>query len=105
MVNKHRLNVKPSTITLNQSFLEGHVLPYLGDCTLNEITVLQCQDLVNKWFNQVYKQYPYFRKMTAQIMRYGEAVKIMNSKPMSKTTLPRAKEAAILYQRGNESFF
>lgn len=89
---QHRMNVKPSTIALNRRFVEGHVLPYLGDCKLNEITVLQCQDLVNKWFNQGYKQYPYFRKVTAQIMRYGEAMEIMNSNPMSKTILPRAKE-------------
>lgn len=89
---QHRMNVKPSTIALNRRFVEGHVLPYLGECKLSEITVLQCQDLVNKWFNQGYKQYPYFRKVTAQIMRYGEAMEIMNSNPMSKTILPRAKE-------------
>lgn len=89
---QHRMNVKPSTIALNRRFVEGHVLPYLGDCKLNDITVLQCQDLVNKWFNQGYKQYPYFRKITAQIMRYGEAMEIITSNPMSKTILPRAKE-------------
>ena len=62
------MNVKPSTIALNRRFVEGHVLPYLGDCKLADITVIQCQDLVNKWFNQGYKQTPYFRKITAQII-------------------------------------
>ncbi|MGL9815801.1 tyrosine-type recombinase/integrase [Enterococcus sp. DIV0098] len=89
---QHRMNVKPSTIALNRRFVEGHVLPYLGEYKLSEISVIQCQDLVNKWFNQGYKQYPYFRKVTAQIMRYGEAMEIMSSNPMSKTILPRAKE-------------
>ena len=89
---QHILNVKPSTIPLNKRFVEGHVLPYLGDCKLVDITVIQCQDLVNKWFNQGYKQYPYFRKVTDQIMRYGESMEIMKSNPMSKTILPRAKE-------------
>lgn len=89
---QHRLNVKPSTIALNRRFIEGHVLPYLGECKLTDITVIQCQELVNKWFNQGYKQYPYFRKVTAQIMRYGEAMELMPSNPMSKTILPRAKE-------------
>lgn len=89
---QHRMNVKPSTIALNRRFVEGHVLPYLGESKLSDITVLQCQDLVNKWFNQGYKQYPYFRKVTAQIMRYGEAMEIMTNNPMSKTILPRAKE-------------
>lgn len=89
---QHRMNVKPSTIALNRRFVEGHVLPYLGDSKLDSITVIQCQDLVNKWFHQGYKQYPYFRKVTAQIMRYGEAMEIMSSNPMSKTILPRMKE-------------
>ncbi|MHC5375402.1 site-specific integrase [Enterococcus sp. LJL120] len=89
---QHRLNVKPSTIALNRRFIEGHVLPYLGDCPLGSITVIQCQDLVNKWFSQGYKQYSYFRKGTAQIMRYGVAMELMDSNPMAKTILPRAKE-------------
>lgn len=49
------------------------------------------QELVNEWYEK-YKQYPYFRKVTAQIMRYGEAMEIMKSNPMAKTTLPRKKE-------------
>lgn len=91
-LTQHRLTVKPSTIALNRRFVEGHVLPYLGDYKLSDITVLQCQELVNTWFNQGYKQYTYFRKVTAQIMRFGEAMEIMNSNPMSKTIVPRAKE-------------
>lgn len=89
---QHRLNVKPSTIALNRRFVEGHVLPYLGDCKLDSITVLQCQNLVNKWYEQGYKQYTYFRKVAAQIMRYGEAMELMKSNPMSKTIVPRMKE-------------
>lgn len=89
---QHRMNVKPSTIALNRRFVEGHVLPYLGECKLSDISVIQCQDLVNKWFKQGYKQYSYFRKVTAQIMRFGEAMELMDNNPMSKTILPRAKE-------------
>ncbi|MGC4666416.1 tyrosine-type recombinase/integrase [Enterococcus hirae] len=89
---QHRLNVKPSTIALNRRFVEKHVLPYLGDYLLHDITVVYCQTLVNKWFKQGYKQYPYFRKVTAQIMRYGEAMELMNNNPMAKTILPRAQQ-------------
>lgn len=89
---QHRMNVKPSTIALNRRFVEGHVLPYLGECKLSDISVIQCQDLVNKWFKQGYKQYSYFRKVTAQIMRFGEAMELMDNNPMSKTILSRAIE-------------
>ncbi|RGI31855.1 site-specific integrase [Melissococcus sp. OM08-11BH] len=90
-LKQHRLNVKPSTIATNRRFVEGHVLPHLGDMNLDDITVVYCQKLVNEWYEK-YKQYTYFRKVTAQIMRYGEAMEIMKSNPMAKTILPRKKE-------------
>ncbi|MDU3686253.1 MAG: site-specific integrase [Enterococcus faecalis] len=89
---QQRLNVKPSTIALNRRFIERHVLPYIGECKLDEITVIQCQDLVNKWFNQGYKQYTYFRKTASQIMRYGESMELMNNNPMNKTIVPKRQE-------------
>lgn len=91
-LKQHRMNVKASTIATNRRFVEGHVLPYLGDMKLNDISVVYCQQLVNKWYEQGYKQYSYFRKVTAQIMRYGEAMEILTSNPMSKTILPRKME-------------
>lgn len=91
-LKQQRMTVKPSTIALNRRFIERHVLPYLGDYKLDEITVVYCQELVNKWYEQGYKQYSYFRKTTSQIMRYGEAMELMNSNPMSKTILPRRIE-------------
>lgn len=89
---QQRLNVKPSTIALNRNAIEKHVLPYIGDCKVDEITVIQCQELVNMWFHQGYKQYTYYRKTTTQVMRYAEAMELMNSNPMSKTIVPRGHE-------------
>lgn len=91
-LKQHRMNVKPSTIATNRRFIEGHVLPYFGELELSQISVVYCQQIVNKWHEQGYKQYSYFRKATAQIMRYAEAMEIMNSNPMSKTILPRKHE-------------
>lgn len=91
-LKQQRMTVKPSTIALNRRFIERHVLPYLGNHKLDEITVVYCQELVNKWYEQGYKQYSYFRKTTSQIIRYGEAMELMNSNPMSKTILPRRIE-------------
>lgn len=89
---QQRLTIKPSSVAVNKRFAEKHILPYLGDCRLDEITVIQCQDLVNKWFNQGHKQYSFYRKLTAQIIRYGESMELMNSNPMRKTILPKWKE-------------
>ena len=58
---QQRLTIKPSSVAVNKRFAEKHILPYLGDCKLDEITVIQCQDLVNKWFNQGHKLYSFYR--------------------------------------------
>lgn len=91
-LKQHRMNVKPSTIATNRRFVEGHVLPYFDTLELSKISVVYCQQIVNKWHEQGYKQYSYFRKVTAQIMRYAEAMELMKSNPMSKTILPRKHE-------------
>ncbi|MDB1624969.1 hypothetical protein PMT97_12715 [Enterococcus faecalis] len=67
-------------------------MPYPRDCKPDVITVIQCQDVVNKWFNQGHKQYSFYRKLTVQIMQYGESRELMNSNPIRKTILPKCKE-------------
>lgn len=90
-LKQHRLNVKKSTVATNRRFVEGHVLTHFGDMALSDISVVYCQEVVNKW-HEKYKQYSYFRKVTAQILRYGEAMELISSNPMSKTILPRRIE-------------
>lgn len=50
-----------------------------------------CQKCVNEWHNE-YKQYNYFRRATAQVMRFGVSMELMEDNPMKKTILPRKKE-------------
>lgn len=90
-LEQHRLNVKASTVATNRRFVEKHVLPSLGHFKLNRITVVYCQQLVNEW-HQEYKQYSYFRKVAAQIMKYGVSLELMDNNPMAKTILPRKQE-------------
>lgn len=89
---QHRKNVRASTIGTIRHTIEKHALPQLGGCLLSAITVVQCQTLVNQWAESVGKQSANVRKTVAQIMRYGEAMEIIQSNPMRKTILPRWKE-------------
>lgn len=50
-----------------------------------------CQKCVNEWHNE-YKQYNYFRRATAQVMRFGVSMELMEDNPMKKTILPRKKK-------------
>lgn len=58
---------------------------------LDKITVSYCQKCVNEW-HDVYKQYHYIRRATAQVMNHGVSMELMESNPMKKTILPRRKE-------------
>lgn len=91
-LEQHRKSVKPSTIATNRRFIENHVLPKFGTMKLDKITVSYCQKCVNEW-HDVYKQYHYIRRATAQVMNYGVSMELMESNPMKKTILPRRKEA------------
>lgn len=90
-LSQYRLSVKPSSIALAQRFCKNHILPVFGKLKLNKITVAFCQKQVNIWHGK-YKQYAYLRKQTAQIFKFGIAMEIMDSNPMSKTLIQRKKE-------------
>lgn len=90
-MEQQKLNVKMATLMDQKSFIEMHVLPKLGNVKLENITVVQCQKLVNEAYNRGLKRYGYVRSVTAQIMRFGESLEIMKDNPMKRTILPRKK--------------
>ena len=90
-LEQQKLNVKMATLMDQKSFIEMHVLPKLGNVKLENITVVQCQRLVNEAYNRGLKRYGYVRSVTAQIMRFGESLEIMKDNPMKRTILPRKK--------------
>lgn len=90
-IEQYRLTVKPSTIAIAVRYAKNHILPIFGNVRLDKLTVSFCQKAVNQWYKS-YKQYPYMRKQTAQILKYGISMELIDSNPMAKTTLPRKKE-------------
>ena len=91
-LEQQTLNVKTSTLIDQKGFIETHILPKLGKVKLTDITVVQCQRLVNEAYNQGLKRYSYVRSVTAQIMRFGESLEIMKDNPMKRTILPRKNQ-------------
>lgn len=90
-LEQQRKSVKPSTIAISIRYANNQILPAFGKLKLNKITVAYCQKIVNEWHDK-YKQYAFLRKVTAQIMKYGISMEIMDSNPMRKTILPRKKD-------------
>lgn len=91
-VKQQRTKVKPSTMIMDKNVAEKHILPFLGSYKLSAIRVIDCQNLVNEWYEKGYKSYKLYRTLTGQILRYGEAMELISSNPMAKTLLPRKKE-------------
>ncbi|MGX7196766.1 tyrosine-type recombinase/integrase [Enterococcus olivae] len=91
-IDQQKLNVKTSSFIDQKSFVDNHVLPFLGKMKLNEITVVKCQQLVNKAYDSGLKRYSYVRSVTAQIMRFGESLDILKDNSMKRTILPRKKQ-------------
>lgn len=90
-LEQQRKSVKPSTIAISVRYANNQILPAFGKLKLNKITVAYCQKIVNEWHDK-YKQYAFLRKVTAQIMKYGISMEIIDSNPMRKTILPRKKD-------------
>ena len=91
-IEQQSLSVKESTLIDQKCFVQTHILPKLGKTKLTDISVVQCQRLVNSVYASGLKRYSYVRSVTAQIMRYGESLEIMKDNPMKRTILPRKKE-------------
>ncbi|MGG5368434.1 tyrosine-type recombinase/integrase [Enterococcus sp. AZ196] len=87
-----RKNTKPSTVAINRRYIELHVLPYIGEMKLNDIKPVFLQKLVYQWHDK-YKQYAYIRKVASQVFKYGVSLEIIDTNPMSKTLIPRPKQA------------
>lgn len=88
-LNQHKMDVKPSTLREQTSFIKNHVLPTLGEMDLNKISVLICQKLVNDTYDSGLKRFSYVRSVTSQIMKFGVVMEVMKNNPMVKTILPR----------------
>lgn len=91
---QHRLNVKPSTMEWIKRITKKHILPAMANCNIEELSVLQCQELVNSWYSQDLAISKRLRSLTAQIIQYGISMELLNTNPMRQTIAPRKKEKA-----------
>lgn len=91
-LKQHRLNARSSSIGTNKNYIEHRIMPHFKDMLLSDISVAYCQKVLNNWFENGYKSYKTYRKLTTQILRYAVVMELISDNPMSKTILPRKKE-------------
>lgn len=56
-IANHRLTVKKSTFRVTELRYKSKILPILGNKKINQITTIECQDLINYWYSISLKYY------------------------------------------------
>lgn len=91
-INVYANGVKESTLATTIRILEGHVLPELGNMYIDEITVVKCQQAVNKWFKQAPKTFKRYIRYANDVFKYAEHLELISSSPMDKVIRPKQKK-------------
>lgn len=67
----YKPTVKESTFATTLRMLESHVIKDLGNYYLDKIRVIDCQQAVEKWFNESPKTYKRYVRYASRIFKYG----------------------------------
>lgn len=83
--------VKPTTARNLKSKLDTMIEDYFKDISINDITVVFCQDLFLK-LSKRYVMYASYTSILNRIMRYAVLLDIINANPLDKVIKPKSKE-------------
>lgn len=90
-LNFYADTVKESTLATTIRMIEQHVLPELGNLYVDKITVIRCQNAVNKWFKDAPRTLKKYIRYSNSIFKFAEHLELIDSSPMSKVIRPKFK--------------
>lgn len=90
-LNFYADTVKESTLATTIRMIEQHVLPELGNLYVDKITVIRCQNAVNKWFKDAPRTFKKYIRYSNSIFKFAEHLELIDSSPMSKVIRPKFK--------------
>ncbi|MFI3683875.1 site-specific integrase [Vagococcus fluvialis] len=90
---QHSKDIKNTTIQRIEQHFNNHILPKMGDMSLNKISPLYCQECLNEWAEKLatYKQLKTYVNM---VFKYGILIGVIGDNPMSRTITPKQKNKA-----------
>lgn len=68
-----------------------HIIPEIGAQRIGDITVQDCQNAVDKWFDGGFSKYHDFTSDTSRVFKYAINIKLIKENPMDDVIPPRAK--------------
>lgn len=89
-VTNYKLTVKNSTFHVVELQYKSRILPILGDKKINQITTIECQDLINFWYSIPLKNYKAIFNLITRIFKYAMQLKIVANDPTSSVIIPKA---------------
>lgn len=86
---EYKEDKKESTYAKTKYMFRLHILPFLGDKPLDNITRQYCNDLVKKWHDKPLVQYKRFRTYVISVFNYAIRMEMVMTNPMEYTHVPR----------------
>ncbi|KRL02926.1 site-specific integrase [Liquorilactobacillus capillatus] len=101
-IKSYKNTVKESTLNRVLGIFKHHILPALGKYPIKDITTPMCQNIVNRWSNELVD----FRKIknyAGLVFKEARRLKIIYDNPMELVTLP--KKAVKIGEEKFENFW
>lgn len=89
-IANYKLTVKESSFYIIEIQYKSKILPILGNKKINQITTIECQDLVNYWYSIPLKNYKVIFNLVTRIFKYTKQLKIVANDPTSSVIIPKA---------------
>ncbi|MDD1403573.1 site-specific integrase [Ligilactobacillus salivarius] len=89
-IANYKLTVKESTFHVVELRYKSKILPILGDKKINQITTIECQDLINYWYSIPLKYYKILFNSVTRVFKYAKQLKIITDDPTSSVIIPKA---------------
>ncbi|AMV59960.1 Integrase [Pediococcus damnosus] len=107
---EYKEDKKESTYVKTRDIFKLHILPFLGDKTLDSITRQYCNSLVKKWHDKPLVQYKRFRTYVISVFNYAIRMEMIMTNPMeythvSRDTRERKSENTKFYNRDELNTF
>lgn len=89
-IANYKLTVKESSFYTVELQYKSKILPILGNKKINQITTIECQNLINHWYSIPLKNYKAIFNLITRIFKYAKQLKIVTDDPTSSVIIPKA---------------
>ena len=85
----YKTTVKESTYATALMIFDNHILKELGNIYIDKLTIFQCQNAVNKWFEIAPKAYKRYIRYASRMLNYAVDLELIDKNPMKKVVRPK----------------